>query len=230
MRVVRALIDPNHAPIRVFPKTERELFISARQEWLHAYDNLSALAIWASDALCRLATGGGFAARKLFTDHEEIIFEATRPVIINGIEDVVTRGDLLDRSILLQPPRLSDTQRKYEKQLWREFEEARPRILGAVLDAVSQALRDLETVTLTARPRMADFARWSCAAAPALGWTAEQFLQAYNHNIQSANDLVLDASPVAQAVLQLLEHHGVWEGTATQLLSVLTPLLEGTPR
>jgi hypothetical protein len=228
-RMMRNLIDPNHAPIRTLPRSERDLFISAQQGRLLAFDNLSALSNEMSDALCRLTTGGGLGGRKLYTDADEAIFQATRPVIINGIEEVVTRGDLLDRSVLLHLPTLSPAQRRGETEFWREFEDARPRILGALLDAVSGALRNRDTVTLTEHPRMADFARWSCAAAPALGWMAEKFLQAYSHNIQSANDLVIEASPVAQAVLKLMEHQHVWEGTATQLLSVLTPWLEGIP-
>jgi hypothetical protein len=228
-KLVRALIDPNQAPIRTLPRSERDLFISAQQGRLLAFDNLSALSDQMSDALCRLATGGGYGTRTLYTNADEAIFQATRAVILNGIEEVVTRGDLLDRSVLLHMPTLSSTQRREEAQVWREFENARPGILGALLDAVSGALRNLDTITLTERPRMADFARWSCAAAPALGWTEEQFLQAYTHNIQSASDLVLDASPLAQAVLKLVEHQQVWEGTATQLLSALTPWLEGMP-
>jgi putative DNA primase/helicase len=195
-----------------------------------AFDNLSHLSSEASNAFCRLTTGGSFVTRKLYTDDEEAIFQATRAVIINGIEEVVIRGDLLDRSLLLHLPTLSPTQRREEIQVWREFDDARPRILGALLDAVSGALRDLETVTLTERPRMADFAQWACAAAPALGWSAEQFLHAYTRNIQSANDLVLDASPVAQAVLKFMEQQRCWEGTATQLLAVLQPYLEGLSR
>jgi hypothetical protein len=227
MRMVRALVDPNHAPIRKLPRSERDLFISANQGWVLAFDNLSALSSEASDAFCRLTTGGAYVTRKLYTDADEAIFQATRPVILNGIEEVVIREDLVDRSLLLHLPTLSPAQRREEEQVWCAFEDARPRILGALLNAVSQALRDLETVTLTERPRMADFARWSCAAAPALGWTADQFLEAYSHNIQSASDLVLEASPIAQAVLKLMEHQHFWEGTATQLLAVLTPFLEG---
>lgn len=228
-RMVRALIDPNHAPSQTCPRTERDLFIRATQGWVLAFDNLSHLSPTLSDALCQIATGGSFVTRKLYTDADEAIFNATRPVLLNGIEEVVTRGDLLDRSLLLHLPTLSPAQRREETQVWGTFEDTRPRILGALLDAVSAALRDLETTTLTERPRMADFAQWACAAAPALGWTQEQFLQAYTHNIQSASDLVLEASPVAHAVLTLLEQQRVWEGTATQLLQLLQPFLEGIP-
>jgi len=148
-RMVRALIDPNHAPIRTLPRSERDLVISAQQGWLLAFDNLSVLSDKMSDAFCRLATGGGLGTRTLYTNADEAIFQATRAVILNGIEEVVTRGDLLDRSVVLHLPTLSPTHRREEHQVWSEFENARPRILGALLDAVSAALRNLDTVTLT---------------------------------------------------------------------------------
>ena len=59
MRVVRALIDPSHAPIQRLPRSERDLFIRATNGWVLAFDNLSALSSEASDALCHLTTGGG---------------------------------------------------------------------------------------------------------------------------------------------------------------------------
>ena len=48
--------------------------------------------------------------------------------------------------------------RRDEAQFWREFEQARPRILGSLLDAASAGLRNLPNVRLDQLPRMADFA------------------------------------------------------------------------
>jgi len=36
------------------------------------------LPAWISDTLCRLATGGGFAVRQLYTDQDEVLFDAGR--------------------------------------------------------------------------------------------------------------------------------------------------------
>ena len=51
-----------------------------------------------------LASGGGFAIRQLYTDQDEVLFDAARPIILNGIEDVVTRPDLADRGLFLTLP------------------------------------------------------------------------------------------------------------------------------
>ena len=100
-KMLRALVDPSVAPVRALPREERELFIAAHNGHVLAFDNLTGLPPWLSDTLCRLTSGGAFAARQLFTDHDEVLFAAARPVILNGIEDIITRPDLADRAMLL---------------------------------------------------------------------------------------------------------------------------------
>src|SRR5438034_11429068 len=107
-RIVRSLIDPHSVPLRCEPKEARDLMIAATNAWCIALDNLSYLPAWLSDALCRLATGGGFGTRELYSDADEVLFEAQRPVILNGIEELATRGDLLDRAIILYTPQIAE--------------------------------------------------------------------------------------------------------------------------
>lgn len=225
-RMLRMLIDPNTANLRAAPRDDRDLLIAASNSWVVCFDNLSDLRDWLSDGCCRLATGGGFATRELFTDGEEKIFEATRPILINGIEEVATRPDLLERSITLTLPPIPDDRRVDEDSLWKQFHETRPRILGALLDAVVMALRNLPTVKLDVMPRMADFCRWVVAAEPALPWTPGNFMAAYNANRAAGNDLALEASPVAAVIVKLMEGKPEWTGTATQLLKELDSLID----
>src|SRR5262249_12904543 len=160
---LKALIDPNVAPVRALPREERELMIAANNGYVLAFDNLSGLPGWLSDALCRLATGGSFAVRQLYTDDEEVLFHAARPLLVNGIEDVISRADLADRGIFLTLAPMGERQRRSEAELWREFEIARPRLLGALLDAAVHGLQTLPGIRLTTLPRMADFALWATA-------------------------------------------------------------------
>ena len=216
-RVIRALIDPNKAPLRSEPRDPRDLMIAATNSWVVALDNLSHILPWLSDALCRLSTGGGFGTRQLFTDDDETLFDAQRPVILNGIEEIVTRPDLLDRSLVIRSPRIPEGLIRSEKVLWQEFEDARPRILGALLDAVVLALRNVGTVNLEKLPRMADFAIWAIAAEPALGLSRGEFMTAYTGNRDDAHALVLESSPVAKLVTEAAP----FAGTATELLTLL---------
>jgi len=219
-RVLRELVDPSTVSLRAAPHDVRDLMISASSSWLVSLDNLSHLQPWLSDALCRLATGGGFATRELYTDADEILFEAQRPVIINGIEELATRSDLLDRSILLSLPTIPSGQRRTEEQYWADFYKARPAILGGLLDALVGALARIDSVQLETLPRMADFARWTVAAEPALGWEPGSFMAAYGGNRAQAHELAVEASVVGPALLELAGEG--FEGTSSDLLAELT--------
>jgi hypothetical protein len=216
-RCLRGLIDPNKAPLRSEPRDPRDLMIAANNGWICAFDNLSGLAQWLSDSLCRLSTGGGFSTRALYTDDEEKIFDAKRPVILTGIEELATRGDLLDRALIVDLPRIAGERYQSEQQFLRKYESMRPRILGALLDAVTTALANQSKVNLTQAPRMADFAIWVSAAEPALGLQSGNFVRAYMANRAAANDLPLE-TPVAEAIRKL---NLPWNGTATALLKSL---------
>lgn len=225
-RVLRALLDPNAAPIRCEPKEARDLMIAASSGWVIALDNLSHVTPWLSDALCRLSTGGGFSTRQLYSDGEEIIFDAMRPVILSSIEDVVNRGDLLDRAIVLSLPPIPEKNRKPESEFWARFDAVRPLILGALLDTVSTALRILPSIRLQRLPRMADFAIWATACERAMAWPEGTFMSAYLRNRDAANETALESSVLTAPLVKLLAGCARWSGTATELRDALTALAD----
>jgi hypothetical protein len=245
--VLRRLIDPNSAPLRALPREDRDLFIAAVNAHLLAFDNVSTLPPWISDTLCRLATGGGFATRQLFSDGDEVLFDAMRPIILNGIEDIVSRPDLADRSIFLNLQNIADSERKSELEFWADFDRAHARILGVLLDGVSHGLRMLPVTKLEGAPRMADFSLWSTACETAF-WQAGTFKKAYSKNRDDAVTTVIEADLVASAVEALVnkieslnkpreqkstEGQPVprWGGTASELLGALVLVIpENQPK
>ena len=158
--VCRRLIDPHATLLRSFPKNERDLLIAAHHNWVPGFDNLSSLAPWQSDALCRLATGGGFGARQWFTNDHEVVIHAQRPITLGGINEFVERGDLADRCFFLHLPPIAPTRRLGEKEFWSRFHEAYPRLLGALYDAVAGGIGFWPEVRLLELSRMADVDRW----------------------------------------------------------------------
>ena len=220
-RILRALVDPNKAPLRSLSRDDRELFISAVNMWVLSFDNVSVLPRWLSDGLCRLATGGGHAARSLYTNSEEALFDAMRPIVLNGIENFIVRGDLADRALVIPLVQIPDNERRSEDDLWAEFERQRPLILGALYDAVAVGIKRLPTVKLSTLPRMADFARWGSAACPDLKTKSGQivrFIDAYAGNREDTVESVLEADPVAVAIRRFMADREEWQGIATELL------------
>jgi len=218
--ILRSLLDPNTAPLRALPREDRDLFIAASNGHVLVFDNVSGLPGWISDTLCRLATGGGFAVRQLYTDQDEVLFDATRPVILNGIEDIVTRPDLADRAVFLTLEPIPEERRRPEAELWAAFETERPGILGVLLDAVVGGLKRLPETQLEKLPRMADFALWASACETAL-WRVGTFWSAFCGNRDEAVEGVIDADPIAAAVRAVMATQSKWTGTASDLLDAL---------
>jgi hypothetical protein len=224
--IVRSLVDPNTAPLRALPREDRDLFIAATNGHVLAFDNVSGLPGWISDTLCRLATGGGFAVRQLYTDQDEVLFDAERPVILNGIEDIVTRPDLADRALFLTLEPIPEDRRRPEAELWAAFEAERPRVLGALLDAVAEGIKQLPHTHLDKLPRMADFALWATACETVF-WPAGTFSAAYCGNRDEAVESVIEADPIAAAVRVFMAMRTErtepteWTGTASDLLGAL---------
>jgi hypothetical protein len=209
--ILRSLVDPNTAPLRALPREDRDLFIAANNGHLLAFDNISGLPHWISDTLCRLATGGGFAVRQMYSDDDEVLFDACRPVILNGIEDIVTRPDLADRAIFLTLEPIPEENRKPEDKLWADFEAVRPKIFGALLDAMVIGLNKLPETRLPKLPRMADFALWATACETAM-WRPGTFWNAYCENQDIAAEGVLDADLVADTLRALVADRTEWTG------------------
>lgn len=235
-RVLRATVDPNTSPIRTMPRDERDLVIAAKNAHCLCFDNVSDLPPWSSDALCRIASGGGFATRMLHTDHDEVLIDVSRPIILNGITNFTTRPDLVDRAITIHLPSIPGESRRFETEFFRDFEAARPFLLGAVFDAVSGALRCVSEAALGQVPRMADFARWvvSAEAAHAVPWDTGVFMDAYANNRRGATEATVHEDLVANAVVALIDDilggcrtapdgspDGCWQGTASELLETL---------
>jgi putative DNA primase/helicase len=231
-RMVRGLIDPSAAPIRAAPKDDRDLIVSAMNSKVLAFDNLSSVPNWLSDALCRIATGGGFATRMLHTDRDEVICEVQSPVILNGIPSLTDRADLADRALNVHLRVIPESGRRPEDALWEDYHQRQPLILGALLDAVSAGLRNVARVKLDRLPRMADFMKWITASESGLGWEAGAFVAAYNRNRADVADGAFEADAVAVAVRDFMRAgtEQVWTGTATELLGRLAAHASDTIR
>ena len=227
--LLRSVVDPGKPTLRSLPRNEHDLFISARNRHVLAFDNISGLQQWLSDALCRIATGAGFGTRQLYSDADEELFDGARPIILNGIEEVVERPDLAERALFATCQPIADDARKSDEEVQAEFAAVHASILGALLDAVSVGLRNAPNLRPPLLPRMADFAKWAIACEPAL-WGPGEFLRVYNANILGAVESVLEASPVAMGVRTLMGTRAeiketTWEGTATDLLAELVLLV-----
>jgi hypothetical protein len=223
-KLLRRIVDPSFIEVASLPDSLRELVQALAHHAFLFFDNVSFVGEEVSDILCKATTGSGFVKRQLYFDDEDIIYNFKRSIGINGINLVATRPDLLDRSILLELEMIDESKRKQERELMDSFEKDLPLILGGVFDVIADTIKIKPTIKLLTSPRMADFALWGSAIAEALGYTKEDFLNAYQNNINKQTETILNENMVALALISFMEERSWqrWEGTMSELLHKLT--------
>lgn len=221
-RHLRDLIDPNKVPLRGRPKSIEDIYIAATNNYVVSFENLSYLNSDQQDALCSLATGGGFATRQLYTNGDEFAQETKRPVIINGINHVATQPDLIERVISIETPTIPPDARKDEMALKAAWQADYPAIFAGLLDLFSASLRQLPEVDLEYKYRMADYQLLGEAISQVLENPPGHFSELYRNAVAEGIDRGLEAYGITNALqVFLFENDNTWEGTYLALLGEL---------
>lgn len=227
--MLRRLIDPHATESQGLPGDLRNLSVIVEGQHISVWDNVSwgSVSALMADGICRIATGAGFAHRTLQSDRDRTFFNSRKMQIVNGL-DSPQRGDVLDRCLTVSLNPVSDTQRKTDDEVDAAFTEMHPRLLGALFDAASAALRNLPNVHLPRKPRMANTACWAVAAEEALGFAPGTIMAALDASREAGDEEALDASPIAARLLELLRRKNYtaeapWTGAASELITDLKP-------
>jgi len=219
-RILRDLIDPNKVALRGAPKSTEDMYVAAAGSWIVSYENLSILNANQQDTLCTLSTGGGYATRKFNTNGEEHVIEAKRPVMLNGINGVVTRPDLIERTVRIDAPSIPADKRQEDADLKDGWNADYPKVFGALLDRFAKVLAVLPNVNLKERQRMADFQRLGEAVLRVEGSAPGAFSKLYGRAVQAGTERALEDFGIAQALTSFMSARktGKWTGTVGTLL------------
>jgi hypothetical protein len=220
-KLIKLLVDPSPFKGSGFPKDQNEFVQQLFHHWFVSFDNISNLPDWVSDLLCRAVSGDAFSKRELYSDEDDIIFVFQRVISLNGINLLISKPDLFDRSILFELERIPDKNRKDESLWLKEFEAAKPTILAGVFDVISKAIKIKPTIELLQLPRMADFALWGCAIAEAMGYSKDDFLRVYYKNIKNQNEEIMRTNILADILRIFMADKPNWEGSPSELFEAL---------
>ncbi|MFH8465372.1 ATP-binding protein [Streptomyces sp. NPDC017991] len=222
-RMLVRIIEGMTGDLRRAPKDEENLIAAVAAGWVTALDNLSHMTPDLSDAMCCIVTGAESVKRALFTDGDVFRVGYRRPLLLTGIDVGLIRPDLADRllPLRLERPRV----RRTEDELWTEYAQVLPVILGSLLD-LTVKVRAVAAETPTDL-RMADFAHLCAQLDTATGLGA---LNAYRACLDDLNDDVIEGDLLAQTVI---EHASTMAAgaeermTSTQWLYCLSRLYAG---
>ena len=222
LRLMRRIIDPHAIDMRTPPEDQRDLQAMVRNSFILAFDNVSYISNKMSDALCVISTGtGAQGGRALYTNAEESAVRVCRPVAMNGIPDVVERGDLVDRSIHVHLPRIDPRLRRDDSEFWDSFHTDHPRLLGSLMNAALKAMQNYGNVVLAEKPRMSAFAVWAVAAEQAFGWVPGRLMEVYKNNRSAAESQMLEFNGMASALIRMMSKQKEFSGTYSDLIGQL---------
>jgi hypothetical protein len=229
-RYHKRIVDPCAVELLTIPKDRNEFVQHMHHNYVVVYDNVRIVPKWFSDEICKAVTGAGNSKRKLYTDDDDIAYNYKRCILVNGINNVLTEPDALDRSIMLDFTRISDEKRREEAEVDAEFEAMKPALLGYVLDILVKALNIKPTIKLGRKPRMADFAVWGEAIARAMGCKELEFLEAYYSVLERQNVDAVEATLVGPAIVNFVsiwsKGTAEWQGSPDSLLDELRKVAE----
>jgi hypothetical protein len=218
-QLLKRLTDPTNVDMFGGVEEQRQFAVAAANRWVLCFDNLTHLSTEQQNLLCRASTGGGFTYRALYTDLDEVSVKYRRPQILTGVDLVPSRGDLLERCLIVRLERIPEDERLPEEELEVLTADLLPGIYGALLDLLVIALRNLPETKPASLPRMASFAQL-CLAAGIPG-----FQEAYAANLETGCQAAVEANPLAEGILSLLDAcDGNWRGTSTELVRKLQEL------
>ena len=249
--LIKWLVDPTSTKLLKLRKKEDDLILQLAHNYLVYYDNISEIPSWISDLFCMAATGASFSKRMLYFDDQEIVFELTRPIGFNGINLAANKADILDRGLNIELEGIDENRIKlFEKEILPEFERLKPQVLSYIFDIISKVLAfEQETegkgLELRSRSRMADWEEYGEIISRCIGFEPFKFLDAYRANREKKTEVIMEESPVMQAVVKLmvedklkkvandngsgsytigLNQGLIWTGSYSQLSTVLKPI------
>ena len=229
-KMIRELIDPNSEPILMHPQ-EKVIPIIVNSNYMVALDNLSGIKKSFSDLLCTIATGTSYINRKHYTNKEMSVISMKRPIILNGIEDIANRDDLVRRSVILELEKIDDGSIVDDADVMGNFRKDVPAIFGALCTGLMTALKNIDTVQINNITSMSRFCRWSGASMTAFNWSADMFMESYHTNLERSYIVALDTSPFTAAILKMFEDKPDedWNGTPDNLREHLEVVMHDSP-
>ena len=224
----KRIIDPAIAALQDNPKRDEDFDLLLYKHFCLAIDNLSNLPAARADRICSAITGSFVEMRILFTNLDTIVMPCNPRIILNGINSISNRPDLLDRSITIQLERITPTKRRLEDEMNESFDVDLPLILGGIADTLSKAIAIHATVKLSSYPRMADFCKWGYAVAEALGGRGAEFLKAYGGNAAKLGEGLIENNTLMSGLVQLMDsdgvtHKGSFKEIIEKLALIVTP-------
>lgn len=236
MTVLSELIDPHKTSNKKTDQVVKvkrqfssdEYAVLKQNSYLLPIDNLSGISGDLSDAICMTVTGGSVKGRKLYSDGEHITLSLSGVVILNGINEMIKKPDLVNRSLFVDLPQIKADKRK-ELELWSDFEKDKPYILGSLYNAIATGFKNRKMIVESPEKdyRLTGFREFIAKCTPALNWEVQEWNEAIVKNMSEAIEKSIETNPFIDSVITLLRQNSKeysvinWIGDGQDLIDTI---------
>ena len=188
------------------------------------YDNISYLPQKTQELLCTACTGFSIDKREHYENNQSVLYEdIKRPILISAL-NLSLNIDLADRTLRTELRRIKDEDRRQEAEIWAEFNEMLPYLLGAAFDVIQGVIKIYADTKPPKTGRMADYYRLAYCAAEVLGYGGKAFVEAADRQEKERIDRAIEFNPMITASQFLVKvHGGRFEGTSQDFLNLKMP-------
>jgi hypothetical protein len=205
LRFILDCIDPStEYPGTSLTKDIRELKAQASLRRNYVFDNSSHVDVEVSDLLARITTGGELISRAHYTNDEAHVTQLMRMVIINGIMEGFTRGDLASRSVSFELQPIGENELTGLSNLVEEWEEFQPYLFTSLLEITSHVLHELATPREQVRSthRNMDLVQVISIVSNKLGLNGMDYL---DDSIKALSSVVMSSSVFSDALRKSID-------------------------
>jgi hypothetical protein len=205
LRFILDCIDPStEYPGTSLSKDIKELKAQASLRRNFVFDNSSHVDVDVSDLLARITTGGELISRAHYTNDEAHVTQLMRMVVINGIMDGFTRGDLASRSVSFELQPIGETELTGLSNLLHEWQEFLPYIFTSLLEITSLVLHELATPREQVRSshRNMDLVQVISIVSQKLELNGMEYLE---ESIQTLSSVVMSSSVFSDSLRKAIE-------------------------
>ena len=221
-KLISRLIDPSKVGLQIMQKNPTDLVVAAQNAHVLFYDNIREISETMSDTLCICATGGYLTKRQLYTDNEQSISHLHAALVLNGIFEFITQGDLAQRALIIHLTEMDESNRRSEKDLESELEQDLPEILQGLFELIADIFGYLPDAKVIHPERMIDFSHWLAAMEMVHGAPPGAYQSIYSECLNEAQLNSLLENPLASAMYKFADSlNKPWEGRPSDLLHEL---------
>lgn len=224
------LIDPIQSSATLTPSSESDLISMLSNSYLAAFDNTAPLSTTFSNILCAAITGSTEMKRKLYSTNDPVVLNLHNLVIINGVDVVPRKSDLIDRALYFELKPIQKAQRKTDAEIWDRFNKDKPKILGAMFDTLSKAMGILPTLKMDESYRMADAHQQMVAIAVALGISQGEFQRILDKNRKKLEETYAEQNEFVNFVIGFMQKHEKFDVSVSVLFKNMKENIVGSDK